>query len=582
MTNKLKRPNKNLKCWHIGLLMAMLLFLILLALLVYNEMSYEKKTQEYFVSISKNQKLLKELTAVKFELVKSQDYLLNYMLSNNTNDVKEYFEIIQNSQQTLDTIHYRHLLEFTPLENTNDSIVFDAEELKTNLNLASWEVFHKLLKTKIQEKQYSNSLNFEKMGIKTTIKTTKKVDSVKKVGFFKRLGKALKNENDVQKEEIVHTIIVQYKNDKIIGSLEEQFKALLKKVNCHYQREIYKINKNYRNIKQKKQKLLEMNAKIQKTSQKLLADYEVAFKKQNEILDRKYNIAYLKNREMRFLLILGLAVILVILLIILFVLTRLTYTYRDYLEHNTRVINNNLQVKNKMVSLISHDIRAPLKIISLYVNKLLTLETNPEKREIYNAIDYTANSAFLLASRILSYLSNEQGKKMDKPIELNLHSEVNNILKGFVPLAGIRNNIIDNTNEIPQNQIVYFDKQKLQRIFFNLLGNAIKYTEGGAIYVTSQYSEPTPELFRFDLTVKDTGIGIEEEQMENIFNPFEQSGAINSTSTDTSLTVSTGLGLSLCKEIVEQYNGEITIKSKPQEGTTVHLYIIYPKKKPNL
>lgn len=581
MKNKLKRPNKNLKTWHAILLITKLVFLLLLVTLIYNEIENEKKTKAYLSSISQNQKLLKELNTVKFNLVKSQDHLLNYMLSNNTNEVKEYFGIMQNSQQTLDTLYTQNLPNLTlPTATTSpqDSLSFNSSSLKDSLAAASQEVLSKLLKSKIQENQYYNRLNFDKMGVKTTIQTTRKIDSVKKQGFFKRLGKALKNENETQKEEVTHTIIVEYDNDKIIGSLEDQFKTLLNKANKHYQREIYKINSNYRKIKQKKLHLLKINSKIQKMSKQLLADYETSLKEQNQILDKKYNLQYLKNREKRFYLLLALAIVLVLLAIILSLLTRLTYKYEDYLVHNTMLINNNLKIKNKMVSMISHDIRAPLKIISLYIQQLLNIETDSQKREMYNSIDYTTNSAFLLASRILSYLKNEKVQKTDKPIKLDLFSEINNILHGFVRLAEIRNNAIDNTNKIPENTIVYFDKQKLQRLFFNLLGNAIQYTEGGTIYVTSEYSEPTPDIFRFDLTVKDTGVGIEENQIENIFSPFKQM----TSSSPNNIPIGVGLGLSLCKEIVEQYNGEITIKSKLNEGTTVHLYVTYPKKKPNL
>ncbi len=413
-----------------------------------------------------------------------------------------------------------------------------------------------------------------KLGIKTTIKTTRQVDSVKKEGFFKRLGKAIKNENEVQKEKVIHTVIVEYDNDKIIGSLEEQFRALLKKVNRHYQRELYKVTRRSDLIKKKKQKLLSINNKIQKMSKQLLADYENTLKEQDELLSKKYNLQYLKNREKRFHLLLALSIVLVILTIILIFLTRQTYKYEDYLIENSKIIKNNLRLKNKIVSMISHDVRAPLKIVSLYIRQLLPLEKDDKKKEMYNSIDYTANSALLLADKILEYLKTEKIEKENREkkqstVLLHLSDEIDKTLKGFHHLSKTRQTTIKNENKVPKDVIIYFDKQKLQRLYFNLLSNAIKHTENGSIFVTSQYTDLQNGKFKFELTVKDTGNGMNKKQLKGIFEPFKQ---LNITKAELSAGV--GLGLYLCNKIVTEYNGKITIESKPKKGTTVYLYII--------
>ncbi len=563
--------NRSIRFWHILLVSMIFSLLILLVTLIYKEVKNEKKLKGYFTEILENQMLIKEIDSARFDIVKSQDALLNYLMSNNDYYIKKYFDVISKSQVALDTIYYtrNHLFDNDSL-SLNDYFHSDIGKLKKTLDT----IYNKIL-PKLKEMDFSNpgsykKLDFKDLGVKTTIKTEKIVDTVKKQNLFERIGKAITNDVDIQEEKVINTVIVEYYNDKKIGPLEEQLENLLNKINQYYKNELRKVNARYASIASQKQELLEMNINIQNVSKHLYSEYKKALVKENEILNKKYDLQYIKNRTMRFYILLAITIILTFFALIVIFLTRLIYKYEDRLIETRELLNHNLNVKNKMVSMISHDIRAPLKIISLYMKQLLSAETDMKKTKMYDSINYTTNSALLLANKILNFSKNETKNTILERVEINLHNEINDILESFVPLAAIKSNKIENNNLIPKQINLNCDRPKLQRIYFNLLDNAIKYTLNGTIKVTSEVRKIEPKKYRFDLTVKDTGKGIDLEQIENIFEPFKQLSMDEIKNSDMGV----GLGLHLCKEIVDLMNGEITIKSKLNKGTEVKLYLI--------
>ncbi len=558
---------------QISLFAITFIILTLLVILIYNEISNEKKTKSYFVSIAKNQAMLKDISSAQLNIAKSQNYLLDYMANNSAETIRKYFETMKHSQTIFDTLYLKNNHKnFSTNQTPNDSIESQLTLFKDSLNKVSEKVLNNLLNKKNFEQGQYRKMDFDEMGIKTTIKTTRHTDSIKKKGLFSRLGNALNNKTEVQKEEETHIIIVEYNNDQIIGSLEEQFKALLDKVNKHYQTEINNINNSYTLALQQKQNLLKINEEIQNTSQKLIADYEKSIQEQDNILNQKYDLQYMQNRERRFYILLILSLMLIILIIGLASITQKNYKYELLLADNLETIKNNLRTKNNIISIISHDVRAPLKIISLYIKQLLAMENSEEKKEMYSAINYTTDSAYLLSNRILEYLKNEKLGTINKPIELNLYSEINSTVNGFLSLAKTKQNSITNNNFVPKDRLINIDKQQLQRLYFNLIGNAIKYTKEGNIEVTTKYSDLDNDSFRLEIVVADTGTGMTENQLSSIFKPFD------SKNNNLSSTSSIGFGLHLCKEIVEHLGGGINIISSPNKGTTVKLHLRGTKK----
>ena len=417
-------------------------------------------------------------------------------------------------------------------------------------------------------------LNYNDLNVKTTIETTTSVDSVKKKKFFDRIGDAIKGDVDVQKEKKEVLMILEYGNKKTTGTIDDQMKSVVKMTADYYENELGKINRKFGQLANKNQNIILNTMNIQSMSGDVFSHYKETLVKQKNILSEKYSVQYNNNRMIRLYSLLGIILLLILLTIAVLYLTNVTYGIEKKLIKAKEKITDNLMLKNRIVSMISHDIRSPLNIILLYVKQALKQEKDPQKTAVFDSINYTVNSGLLLANRILDFSKNEGQDITVYRDEFNLHDEVNHIVKGFNELAKSKNNQLINLNKLEPSVVVFFDRSKLQRLYFNLLDNAVKYAESGDIEVLSEWQKEADGRYKFTLSIKDSGKGIPKDSLKNIYEPYKQVSSANINNQDFGV----GLGLYLCKEITELYDGKISVRSKLNKGTTVSAFI-YMKKK---
>ncbi|RXK86554.1 sensor histidine kinase [Filimonas effusa] len=215
-----------------------------------------------------------------------------------------------------------------------------------------------------------------------------------------------------------------------------------------------------------------------------------------------------------------------------------------------------VEKQQSMVQLMVHDLKSPLANI-ISINELLQHEVH--KEEDRKLLDYSKQSCEI-ATDIINDLLVSELVEHDSPTFTI--TELGHFLKACLlsvnGLISKKQIVIDN---VPPPQKYYFraDRGKLQRALHNVLYNAIKFTPvGGTIHISS-----TTEKDRFTIMVKDNGIGIPESDQPYIFNKFTRAKR-----TGTNGESSTGLGMYITKQIVEQHNGEIWFKSKEGEGTS--------------
>ncbi len=235
---------------------------------------------------------------------------------------------------------------------------------------------------------------------------------------------------------------------------------------------------------------------------------------------------------------------------------------REFAKKNAQLEKAN-NLKNQFIGMAAHDLRNPLNIILSYLEFLLNNTADPLSKnhvdflkEIYKSSEFMLN----LVEDILDVSKIESGK-----LDLNLE-EVD-----IVELLGRNikmNKIFAKKKEIKLNLItqldkkyLYLDSKKMEQVFNNLIGNSIKYSFIG--------SEIDVRIFQEDentiITVKDSGLGIEEDMMGEIFNPF-----LASKKEGTAGEKSTGLGLAIVKKIIDGHNGEIWVESESGKGATFY------------
>lgn len=223
--------------------------------------------------------------------------------------------------------------------------------------------------------------------------------------------------------------------------------------------------------------------------------------------------------------------------------------------------------KSDFLSRMSHDIRTPMNSIIGTTTLAYEEIDNPQAMKIY--LDNISNSGKFLMELINDVLDMS---KIEKG-QLKLHEgefytdELIENVRGFIePIVGEKN--IEFICEAPQkNVLIKVDKLRINQIFLNILSNAVKFTpKGGRIELHLEDQIYTENRFSCEYVFKDTGIGMSEEYLSHVFEPFTQE-----KNELTNIRQGSGLGLAIVKSLVDVMNGEIAIESELNVGTTIRI-----------
>lgn len=265
--------------------------------------------------------------------------------------------------------------------------------------------------------------------------------------------------------------------------------------------------------------------------------------------------------------ILLISLIIVIIVLVLYMIKRLHYE-KELLKAKELAENTN-KAQNNFISNISHELRTPIAVI-MSSNQLLELNINKEKSNYFESnvqktsiIKQNCNRLIRLTNNIIDIAKIDSGFMNLKTKNIDIVFLIESIANSVVPYAATKNiDIVFDTNE--EEVIMSIDPDKIERIILNLMSNAIKFSqENTNIYVTVEKSEDT-----LMCSVKDTGIGMEQKHLDNIFERFTQIDDIMVRKNEGS-----GIGLSLVKSFINLHGGDIKVKSSVGEGSEFTVYL---------
>lgn len=246
---------------------------------------------------------------------------------------------------------------------------------------------------------------------------------------------------------------------------------------------------------------------------------------------------------------------------------------KNLLEDALQQANRANKAKSIFLSNMSHDIRTPMNAIVGFTALAIThIERKEQVEEYLKKIMTSGNHLLSLINDILDMSRIESGKIYleEKPCRLPdiLHS-LRNIVQADVHAKQLE--LYIDTVDVLDEQI-FCDKLRLNQVLLNLLSNAIKYTGVGGIISMRLTEKPgAPAGYaKYEFNIKDTGIGMSEEFVEHIFEPFEREN-----NTTISGIQGTGLGMAITKNIVDMMNGTIEVKSEQGVGTEVILSVTF-------
>jgi signal transduction histidine kinase/CheY-like chemotaxis protein len=240
-------------------------------------------------------------------------------------------------------------------------------------------------------------------------------------------------------------------------------------------------------------------------------------------------------------------------------------------QQSVRKAEEATKAKSLFLANMSHEIRTPLNGILGFLELLNTTELTEEQLDYVNTISQSAKNLLQIVNNILDVSKIESNKVSLELIDFKAVDEFENTLELFGTPAAQKN--IELTTQISPNipSVIKGDILKIKEILTNLLSNAIKFTpNNGHIHVKIQLEKIIDNKAKIYFEVRDSGIGMSEEQKEKIFDAFSQA--------DESVTRKyggTGLGLTIVKSYIEMMGGEIHLESELNKGTKFYFEIMF-------
>ncbi|MCU0370349.1 MAG: response regulator [Bacteroidales bacterium] len=505
-----------------------------------------------------------------FSLTRNSDYLVRfYELTENTGRKFEELDKLTASNDPiapyLDTLNQLVGEKFTIL----DRLLSILDEFR--VQQAMQQVVHS-----IREEQAADSIKATTRGPVTpqaVSDTVKPEEPVKKGNFFNRLFKKKSKPANEAADSLQPGMGLDTTN--ITGAVAPT--VSLEKISQKVEKVQEKVLSRDLRERQEEWELLQQDKEIMKKIRQVIFILEEK-EKANRLMitDETERKAGEVNK---IIIAFGLtaSVFILIAALVIYRYIRRNNEYKAVMERARKDAEELAKAKELFLASMSHEIRTPMNVISGFLDQVMKGPLDPSQAEQLRIIKKSSDHLLQLLNDLLD-LSKLQADKLEL-IEKNFYPSeiIDDVINAFLPEAEGKKIRLGKTIDPSVPAIVCGDPVRLRQILFNLVGNAIKFTQKGTVTLKVYSAGRDPNNAAISFEVADTGIGMSEAELGKIYRLFEKVGTMAGSNKEGA-----GLGLPITKKLVELQGGIIRIESSPGKGTVFTVDIPYQKERENI
>jgi signal transduction histidine kinase/ActR/RegA family two-component response regulator len=269
----------------------------------------------------------------------------------------------------------------------------------------------------------------------------------------------------------------------------------------------------------------------------------------------------------------SLGVIIIIIIVLGYNIFKMVSYEKDILEAREEA-ERLARTRTRFLSNMSHEIRSPLTSIIGFAELIEKQEADPDKQKFAQAITASSDHLLTIVNDILDFSKLDAGKLQLSREAFSLKKVIGEVVFAFSMSATNKGIQLISRLEIDEELMVIGDAYRLKQILFNLVSNAVKFTEKGTVELVASLPIRNAKDLELQVSVRDTGIGIPADQIGLVFEEFAQ--ATNNGKEGRRAIQGTGLGLPICKMLVELQGGEMKVESALGKGSLFSFILPYP------